>query len=105
MRTLKFYGVSDDLFEVEGSRSGEPDEINALGDTVELTITRGTGGNTEGLIVFGSYLGTGVWGVGVAPLDEGKPFPDWAKHFTLNDRGYSTELQMLAPDDCTICEL
>lgn len=38
MRTLRFYGASDDRFEIEGSLPGEPDEIGCFDKSCVVKI-------------------------------------------------------------------
>jgi len=97
MRILKFYGVSDDLFEIEGTVGDEPDERNS--GTVELIDENG-----DGLRVYCDYAVTNnaCWVVGIAPLDEDIPLPEWPMSFKLGGRGYSTELTMEVPDSVIV---
>ena len=101
MRILKFYGVSDDLFEIEGTpgrgKSEEPDEREP--GTVEIKDSKGSG-----LRVYCQYAvtGNGCWMVGIAPMDEDVPIPDWSMKFTLGGRGYSAMLTLEAPDDAVV---
>lgn len=97
MRTLKFYGASDDLFEIEGTTGSEPDERNP--GTVEIKDADG-----NGLRVHCDYAvaANGCWMVGVAPLDEDIPIPDWPVSFKLGGRGYTAELTMVVPDTAVV---
>lgn len=112
MRTLKFWGESDDLFEIVGTRRGEPDEIGCFnqrnGPPSVLLASESDGGR---LIVIASYApGQGrdkvaCWAIGIAPADEDVPLPAWPMRWALGGRGYSTELQIDVPDDTTAREL
>lgn len=97
MRTLKFSGASDDLFEIEGSRNHEPDE-QAPG-TVELKDADG-----NGLRIYAEYgvAGNTCWMIGVAPMDEDIQIPDWPMSYRLAGRGYSAELTIEAPDSAVL---
>lgn len=97
MRTLKFYGVSDDLFELEGTTGDEPDERDA--GTVEIKDAEG-----NGLRVFCVYglTGNACWAVGVAPMDQDVPIPRWLTSYKLGGRNYSAELTMRVPDDAVV---
>ena len=97
MRVLKFYGASDDLFEIEGTRGEEPDERDE--GTVEVKDSEGNGLHVH--CVYG-VTGTACWMVGVAPIDEDIPIPDWPMKFTLGGRGYSAMLTLEAPDDAVV---
>lgn len=94
-RTLKFYGVSDDLFEVEGHRKGEPDEISPS-QCVKVANDHG------GLVVSAHYApgNAGCWAIGISQLDEDEPLPDWPMTFTTGkpSRGYSVVLNIEVPD-------
>lgn len=99
MRILKFYGVSDDLFEIEGTTGKEPDEINVGGDPVVVEIrAEGTG-----LLVMGHYCRNGCWAIGIAPIDEDMPLPPWPLHWSA--KGYSAHLEIHAPDKAKVAEV
>lgn len=117
-RTIKIYGSSDDLFEIETDhRAGEPDEIGCFSKPAAIKITANgeMGGGVDGLIVFGvqGVVGPG-WAIGIAPLDnpnydtrsigasEGLPLPGWIKSFGLAENTYSTLLTLEVPDDARI---
>jgi len=97
MRLLKFYGASDDLFEIDGTAEDEPDERDP--GTVEIKDIDGSG-----LRVHCDYgiAGNACWMVGVAPMDEDAPIPDWPMSFRLGGRGYSAELTMKVPDTAKV---
>ena len=111
-RTLKLYGASDDLFEIEGTRRGEPDEIGCFdqmeGPPAVLLQSTSEGGR---LVVIASYApGQGkkapaTWAIGLAPADENVPLPSWPMRWALGGRGYTTELQIDVPDDTTVEQL
>lgn len=93
-RTLKFWGASDDLFEIEGSRGGEPSEVDER-DVVRVCDKMG-----NGLQVVANYIDPGVWSIGVAPLNEDQPIPAWPMSWRLEEsRRYSAELTIEAPGD------
>ena len=100
-RTLKFYGASDDLFEVEGTKRGEPDEIGAFDCAVSVEVSSDL---HTGLIVTGLYspADNGCWMIGISQLDEDVPLPEWAQHFRVGARGYSAELTLEVPDDVSV---
>ena len=87
-RTLKFYGCSDDLFEIKGTvpGDGEPDEVPVgLDDLAMIVIAQYSLGDS------------GCWSIGVAPVDEDYPMPEWPVRLQENDNGYSAELIVEAP--------
>ena len=72
-RTLKFYGASDDLFEIEGTKGDEPDEVGSYNSAPVVSIRS----NEGEMLVIGQYSvgGTACWMVGVAPFEEDVPTP------------------------------
>ena len=109
MRTLKFYGASDDLFEVEGTKAGEPDEIGSFNSITAVKIAN----DHAGLIVVGVYAAhddmpkgmPGCWTIGICPLDEDIPLPDWQMKWSLSDLGYSPLLAIETPDDARVSQI
>lgn len=100
MRTLKFYGCSDDLIEIEGTTGNEPDETTGDPGIFKVSWTNAIG-EAEGLYVQVQYSPENVgvcWMVGVMPLDEDIPFPDWKMDWRTYSNGYSTELELSVPD-------
>ena len=56
-----------------------------------------------GLTVCAAYVNPGTWMVGIAPLDEDNPIPDWG--ITLGaspDCAYSAGLTLTVPDGTTL---
>ncbi len=103
-RTLKFYGASDDLFEIEGTSGEEPDEIGCIDAPCIVEIK--TPGN-EGLMIVGLYApgDSACWMMGIAPLDEDIPIPPWPVSFQLQPPGYSTLLTITVPDDSIVSQV
>lgn len=66
MHTVKIYGSSDDLIEVEGDARG-CDEYNTEFGSFRLVA----GSNQSRVWV--KYISPGVWSIAVAPVDEGVP--------------------------------
>lgn len=102
-RHLIFYGASDDLFEIEGSKAGEPDEIDP---SSAVKIMAGD----IGLIVVATYApanAVGCWAIGICQIEEDQPLPDWPMKFTTGapSLGYSVVLTIEAPDDAVMTEL
>lgn len=104
MRVLKFYGASDDLFEYEDS-AGPGDEIGCWDCIPTYTVKDSAGNGFQVIAVYSSTskkIKNGVWAIGVAPLDEGIPIPEWKMDMVLSKRGYSTMLVVYVPDDVTV---
>ena len=105
-RTLTFYGASDDLFEIEGHRKGEPDEIGSSPRAVVITDCGDglSGQENEGLQVIATYATDGfegsVWSIGIAQLDEDIPLPDWPMKWTY--QGYSVHLTITTPGTAVV---
>jgi len=101
MRTLKFYGASDDLFYIEGTTKDEPDEIGCF----EKVVTVWVGNEDEGLFVTGMYApnnSSACWMVGISQFDEDMPLPDWKMSWDVD--GYSVELTIEVPDDIAVAD-
>lgn len=98
-RTLTFYGASDDLFEIDGTTGDEPDEIGCFGKAVTIEIRQ----QDRGLIVAGMYTGRGVWAMGIAPIDDDQPMPDWPMSWAFE--GYTAKLTIQAPDHVVVRRL
>ena len=96
-RILKFWGASDDLFEIEGSAKGEPNEVDER-DVIRVYDRQG-----NGLQVVANYIDPGVWAIGIAPLDEDQAIPAWPMTWRLEaSRQYSAQLTLEAPDDAVM---
>ena len=101
MKTLRFYGDSDDRREVDGDCLEEE-----YADVCKLSRTVVKDGQEveEGLFVVFSYseaINNGCWMIGFQPLDEGVEIPEWAQDvkLALDDNGYSTSATLNVPDD------
>lgn len=101
-RTLKFYGASDDLFEIEGTCGDEPDEVICH----ETPVVAMVKGGDEGLCVVAMYApgdAAACWSIGIMPLDEyGVPIPSWPMTWRLSEECYSPELTLTVPDDAVV---
>ncbi len=102
-RLLQFYGASDDLFEIDGGRGGEPDEIDPSSC---VKIMDGE----VGMIVTAHYAPADAapcWAIGICQIDQDQPLPDWPIKFTTGapSRGYSVVLNVEAPDTAVMTEL
>ena len=109
MRNLKFYGASDDLFEIEGTfgGSGEADEVNVCRDgrgMVEVRTNDGTAMRVTAAYCFCRESGA-AWNIGVEQVDEGVPIPDWPMRWSTHERGYSVLLEMDAPGDAYVSQV
>ncbi len=108
MRTIKIYGTSDDLFEIEGSKKEEPDEIGCYDKPVAVSIIDKQG---NGLIVGGFYSlnkwksETSSWKIVIELLEEDKHLPNWNMKWGTNSNGYSPELTIEIPDDAVIKQI
>jgi len=102
MKTLKFYGSSDDLFELDGDLQEEQDNC-ANGKTMAYGLFSGGFGQ---LIVTAQYapecLLDGVWTIGVALWAEGRKLPGWDMRFENGEETHSPMLVIEAPDDVTV---
>lgn len=102
MPKFEFSGSSDDL--VTTAVNGDWDEFSGG----EFTLTDGSG---HGMAVYVEYCpGQGKrrlngWMVGVAPLDEDVPIPDWPMKFSLDSNGYAALLTIEAPDGIALKNL
>ena len=107
MRTIRFYGSSDDLVQVRDTDSAgrvASDEFSP-GDgnhgILKVAVPDG-----EGLYVVVQYLGhvSGTWTVGVAPLDGQHPMPGWPMVWRFGAEDHDSELavamQGLGPAPC-----
>lgn len=95
MRTLTFYGASDDLFECDDSARRDTEEIGCYRGPAMYRVQDGD----AGLLVVGLYAPNnvvGCWSVGISQLDEDKPLPDWPMVFKAE--GYSVRLVITVPD-------
>jgi len=101
MRELTFYGASDDLFEIEGTRGDEPDEVGCYDEPAVAKIH-----SSEGeLCIVGMYApgnAAACWSIGLMPTDEDVPIPDWKMSWKNGDRGYTAELTIHVPDDAVV---
>lgn len=101
MKTLRFYGDSDDRREVDGDH---PAEEYADVCKVSRTFVKDGLKVEEGLFVVFSYseaIRNGCWMIGFQPIGEGEEIPEWAQDvkLALDDNGYSTSATLTVPDD------
>ena len=108
MKTLKFYGASDDLFEMDGELQ---EEIGCFrhGAAYHLKASDGE------MIVYGLYAPKETkgasWVVGVSLVDEGIPLPPWPMRYETgpangypDPQPYSPMLIIETPDDVSVSE-
>lgn len=95
---IRISGYSDDLVEVDGFIS---DEFSPpMGKVFEADLIAPGG---DGVTVTAFYLKSGTWTVGVAPLDEDRPIPDWPMSIGRSPGcAYSSELTITVPDGTTL---
>lgn len=97
---LRIYGASDDLIEVEGHISEEYSKPKGKW-TGKLTDDTGAG-----MFVTADCLKTGTWAIGVAPLDDDAPIPDWEARLTLSEEcSYSAQLTLEVPASTILVEV
>lgn len=104
MRELRFYGASDDLFEIDGFRTGEPDELCGDG----FFIVKIDSPSEGSVCVVGHYAPNDVvpcWAVGLMPTDEGEPIPPWHVRYDIKGHDYSAVLVIEVPDDAVLSEV
>lgn len=102
MKTLNFWGSSDDLFVVScgegGNEISPPDDDRPAVYRVQDSAEKGSG-----MYVVGIYAPCNVspcWSVGVCQLDEDVPLPDWELRIDANR--YTTRLEMVVPDSVVV---
>lgn len=98
-RTLKFYGASDDLLEIDGTRGEEPDEIGAY-DGPRTVKVYDRFGNCLLVTALYSPASNGCWMIGISQADEDQPLPTWP--MTWAATGYTTTLTIEVPDDAVV---
>ena len=99
MVEIKFYGASDDLFKCRAS-NGYGEEIRCYDSHGVYWLKHAEGH----LLVIGYYAPgckAATWMVGVAPVAEGIPAPNWPMRFET-EHEYSACLIIEAPDDVEI---
>lgn len=103
MIVVEFRGHSDDTFGYEfvGTRRGDDHDDCANGKVRAWRVLDPTG---AGVLVVGAYnkVLPGVWFVGIAPLDEDVPLPQWAMDGKWRAENYTTVLRLELPDGSTI---
>lgn len=93
-KTLRFFGASDDLFEVTGAIT---EEIGCFSKPGVYHLK-----SAEGELLVIALYGVGniaCWTIGVCQVDEGVPVPEWPVMYSMHDSGYSPLLTLEVPDD------
>ena len=96
MRTLKFSGHSDDVFQYYDSDGGGDE---AYGSPAVFKLTH----KDYSVLVVGYYNprdACGCWSVGLCQTDEDLPIPPWSPRFDAE--GYSTVLYLNVPDSVKV---
>ena len=110
-RTLRIYGHSDDLVEMEGTdrQSGEPDEITAgeRGEAAVRITAKDSAGETQGLTVVAEYdykgLGVGCWLIGIVQLGEAAALPGWPMRWSNEE--YTPVLELDVPEGTRVVQV
>lgn len=92
MKLLQFYGGSHDLMECQGAIN---EAINCY-DCPGIFHLKSSEGQVQ---VVGIYMDNGCWAVGLTPIEEGVPIPDWPVRISQHENGYSPLLILQVPDD------
>ena len=110
-KTLRFWGASDDLFEIESTKRGDGDEIGCFDKPMAVRVR--SADRAHGLIVTAVYASIfqgradldvpACWSIGVMPMDEDVPLPTWPMRWRAT--GYTTELEIDVPADALIEDL
>ncbi|MFW5408683.1 hypothetical protein B7L51_008700 [Pectobacterium brasiliense] len=95
MKELKFYGMSDDLFECDGAIREEICMYRNPG-IYHLKSSDGE------MLVVACYTVASCWAIGIGQVNEDTPLPAWPASFGQWDSGYSTVLTIQAPEDTYI---
>lgn len=99
MNELRISGASDDLVEFDGAIREEFDSYDrAWSGTLQAP-------DGAGLTIGAFYTDSGVWVIGVAPLEEDAAFPGWPMRFEKPAQGeasYSSVLVIDVPEGATI---
>jgi hypothetical protein len=100
MKTVRFYGHSDDCFEIEGG--GFDDEVGCY-DTPVVIHLKSAAAESR-VAVFGCYAPSNsccCWCFGIGQIDEGDELPPWPIRF-VPKHDYSIALEIDVPDDTTL---
>ncbi len=97
MTTVKFEGYSDDTFGCYWKKAdGRSDDVDD-DDCAQLTVrTMHVKAGDKRMAVTGVYGQECMWSVGIAPIEDDEPMPDWPMRWRFE--GYSTVLEIDLPD-------
>lgn len=96
-RLVKFFGHSDDCFEIEGAVSAEVNDgvfciEDPAGQRINLVATYG-------------QFHTGMWLLGLQAIEDGIPWPTWHMDWHMHENEYSPVLSMSLPVGSTITRI
>lgn len=93
MKTLKFYGQSDDTFGEYGVTHYDVDNCASL-KPIQCKIEA----DGQSLLVIGQYSrnGNGCWDIGISQTNESTPIPNWTVR--ISSSGYTAVLEIDVPD-------
>lgn len=96
MKTLVFYGYSDDTFGEYGFTNEDVDNCGS-GNPIHIKLVSSEGA----MVITGQYsrFDNGCWDIAVGQVDEDIPIPAWSMEFGTAEDGYSTLLRLTVPDD------
>ena len=95
--TVRFSGYSDDTFGFSTSDRRVEDHDDCAKETVRTVLIQHA---TGALAVTGVYGHSCLWSVGIAPIDDDDPLPEWP--MTWRFEGYTTVLELVVPADALI---
>ena len=107
MRTIEFAGHSDDVFgwsEYDAHRKRLRGDEHDDCSNGKVRVFRVESPSTGAVLVSGAYHKclTAVWTVGLAPVDEDVPLPEWATMPRFRTDGYTPVMTLTVPDDATV---
>lgn len=106
MKTVKFYGASDDLVEIEGIKGEDEFYFHPTCESekgIGLSQAFLVGSGAGGLKVYAIY--DGCWHFSIGPIDEDIEMPQWPIRYSLYESGYSVLLEIDVPDNAFVKEL
>jgi len=89
---IKFEGHSDDTFGAYW-KGGDVDHDDCANGTVRTIVVKA---GDQRMAVTGVYGQGCMWSVGIAPIEDDEPMPDWPMTWSFS--GYSTVLEVEVPD-------
>ena len=97
MKTLTFRGHSDDTFGEYNITNSDVDNCASYAP-IQCKLVSAEGQ----MYVIGQYsrANNGCWDIGISPIAEDVPLPNWSMCFFTED--YSTVFRIVVPDDTTL---